>query len=53
MNEEQITELLKQITRIADVLELIQDSDIGSLAGIEMALWRLDLSVQGKEEESE
>jgi Asp-tRNA(Asn)/Glu-tRNA(Gln) amidotransferase C subunit len=53
MNEEQITELVKQITRIADVLELIQDCDIGSLAGIEMALWKLDNSVRGKEEESE
>jgi hypothetical protein len=53
MNEEQITELLKQITRIANVLELIQDSDIGSLAGIEMAVWRLDNSIRGKEEESE
>ena len=53
MNEEQITELLKQLTRIADVLELIQDSDIGSLAGIEMAIWKIDNSIRGKEEETE
>lgn len=53
MNEEQTTELLKQITRIADVLELIQDCDIGSLAGIEMAIWKIDNSIRGKEEETE
>jgi hypothetical protein len=50
VNEEQITELLKQITRIADVLELIQDCDHGSLAGIEQGIWKLDLAIRGKED---
>jgi hypothetical protein len=50
MNEEQTTELLKQITRIADYLECIYESDQGSITGIESALWQLDLAIRGKED---
>ena len=38
MNEEQFKLLLEQLTKIADTLDLMQDSDLGSLAGIEVAL---------------
>lgn len=50
MNDEQITELINQITRIADVLELIQSCDHGSLSGIEEGLWHIDLAIRGKED---
>ena len=51
MNELQIEHLLKQLTRIAEVLELIQDSDSGSLSGIESAVWQIELAIRGKEEQ--
>jgi hypothetical protein len=52
VNNEQITELLKQITRIADVLELMQDSDLGSLSGIEVCLNRLAEGIEKLGDES-
>ena len=42
MNDFQFAELLFQLTRIANVLENIQDNDtVGSLAGIELCLSRV------------
>lgn len=38
MNEEQFKLLLEQLTKIANTLDLMQDSDLGSLAGIEVSL---------------
>jgi hypothetical protein len=46
MNEFE-TQLISQLTRIADVLELIQDNDtVGSLAGIELCLSRVATEIE-------
>lgn len=47
MNDNQINELLIQLKRIADGIELLQDSDLGSLAGIELNLHWIKEALEG------
>ena len=49
MNEFE-TQLISQLTRIADALELIMDNDLGSLAGIEMCLSNIGEVLKEKSE---
>jgi hypothetical protein len=48
VNDNQINELLTQLKRIADGIEQLQDSDLGSLAGIEMNLCWMREALEGK-----
>ena len=52
MNEELNIELLVQLKRIADSLEMMQDSDLGSLSGIEVCLNRLAEGIEKLGDES-
>jgi hypothetical protein len=51
MNTQQIEELLTQTKRIADSLDLILESENGSIFGIEKALWEIARHLEPKNED--